>query len=202
MDTDPTVSFASADWIRQPQPLDPFHQLGGVLSAKQQNAEFLDYTNTWLVTTNIDYRPPVDQIAIPTAYSVNQRPAYLEVPGQLPTRCQLQNQAQIRSAANALDPVQGIVALANDQASASSTFPQQAQTGSPMQNAAAPSSPTFEQQAQAWLAGSPSAASPSGPMLVTPTPAAASHNSSGLVIGIVALIVLILLLILAQRRHV
>lgn len=93
---DLTATYASANWIRQPQPLEPFHQLGGVLPAKRMNTEFLDYTNTWLVTTNVDYRPASFQV--PGAYATNARPAYLREPGELPARCQTANDARLRRA--------------------------------------------------------------------------------------------------------
>ena len=95
MQPDPTVTFASANWIRQPIELEPFHQLGGVLPAKRQNTEFLDQTNTWLVTAAVDYlseSPPA------SAYSSNVRPDYLKKPGLPPPRCHLAEQAGLRSA--------------------------------------------------------------------------------------------------------
>jgi len=94
MEPDPTATYASANWIRAPIQLEPFHQLGGMLPAKRQNTEFLDESNTWLITTNVDYRAP--ELQRHSAYSTNVRPSYLRQPGYLPADCPLGNQARIR----------------------------------------------------------------------------------------------------------
>jgi len=156
-----------------------------VLPNKRPNTEFLDYTNTWMITTNIDSRPPVETLPLPTAHSVGavpgQRPAYLRVPGELPQRCQLANEARIRDAVNA----------------AASTNP------SSSANPSSGATPNFEDQAMQWLAG----AGPPSPPSPTPAPAPSAMaapsapRADGLMLGLVALVLLVVLLIAAQPRQ-
>lgn len=69
--SDVSATFASADWFKANSiPWEPYHQLAGVLPRKRLNTQFLDTSNTWLVTSNLDTRP-----------------AYLQIPGAYATNC-------------------------------------------------------------------------------------------------------------------
>ena len=61
LEADVSATFATVDWYtKSPVPREPFSQLAGVLPRKRQNTQFLDSSNTWLITSNIDMRPPAN----------------------------------------------------------------------------------------------------------------------------------------------
>lgn len=78
---DVSATFASTDWFgKQPFWQQPYSQLAGVIPRARQNSRFLDTSNTYLITTNIDMRPPYVQIK--GVYATN-----CPVPPAPPRRC-------------------------------------------------------------------------------------------------------------------
>ena len=71
LNDDVSATFASTDWFgKKPFEREPYYQLAGVLPRARQNSRYLDTTNTYLISSNVDMRP-----------------AYLQIKGVYATNC-------------------------------------------------------------------------------------------------------------------